>query len=323
MESIVERWIQPINTVTLGATAAEGGTRKTTVTVGGETTFPFLTFEGDIPHRPAIALEVLDYFPEDWPQVLKEPFRDVLDDPARWAAKCEREYGADLICLRLKSLHPDWGDTDPEQARQTVQAVLQATTIPLIIYGADYPEKDNLALPLCSQAAAGENCLMAFATEDNYKTLAAACLADHHKIVGQSPIDINIAKQVNILISEMGFNPENIIIDPNTGALGYGIEYTYSIMERIRLAALGGDKMLAMPNICDVGADAWRAKEAKALQPDFPGWGSEKVRGPLWEAMTASLLLQAGGNILILRHPEAARKVREQIDVLMNKFEVS
>ena len=321
MESIIEKWNQPINTVTLGATAAEGGTRKSTVTVGGETTFPFLAFEGDLPHPPAIALEVLDYFPEEWPEILKEPYRDVLTDPARWATRCEDEYGADLICLRLKSLHPDWGDTSPEQARDTVRAVLQATTIPLIIYGADYPEKDNLALPLCSQAAAGENCLMAFATEDNYKTLTAACLADHHKIVGQSPIDINIAKQVNILISEMGFNPGDIIIDPNTGALGYGIEYTYSIMERIRLAALGGDKMLAMPNICDVGADAWRAKEAKALQTDFPGWGSERVRGPLWEAMTASILLQAGGDILILRHPQAARKIREQIDVLMGNRE--
>ncbi|MDP8213806.1 MAG: acetyl-CoA decarbonylase/synthase complex subunit delta [Candidatus Euphemobacter frigidus] len=321
MEEIKEKWTGAVNTVTVGATEKEGGTRKSTVTIGGETTLPFLHFEGSIPYRPALALDVLDNLPEEWPEVLKEPYRDVLDNPAQWAALCEEKYGADMICLRLKSLHPDWGDTAPERAAETVQAVLEATTIPLIIWGCDDPEKDNLALPLCAQAAAGENCLIGFATEDNYKTLAVACLADHHKIVAQSPIDINIAKQVNILISEMGYKPEDIVIDPNTGALGYGIEYTYSIMERIRLAALDGDRMMAMPIICDVGFDSWRTKEAKALKEQFPGWGDEGVRGPLWEAMTAVLLLQAGGDIVNLRHPMALEKVRKQIDALMGNGE--
>jgi len=317
MESINEKWSNTINIVTIGATPENGGSRGSTVTIGGENTLPFLHFEGDIPHRPVLALDILDYNPDDWPEVLKNPYADVLGDPAAWAEKCEKEYEPDLICLRLQSLHPDWGDTAPEQAAETVAAVLKTTTIPLIIWGCDSPEKDNLALPLCAQAAAGENCLIGFATEDNYKTLTVACLADHHKIVAQSPIDINIAKQVNILISEMGYAPVDIVIDPNTGALGYGIEYTYSIMERIRLAGLSGDKMMAMPMICDVGADAWRAKEAKALRDDFPDWGSEEVRGPLWEAMTAVLLLQSGGNLVNLRHPEALKKVREQIEVLM------
>ncbi len=317
MESVTERWAGAINTVTIGATAENGGTRGSTVTVGGETTLPFLHFEGSIPHRPTLALDVLDYAPDDWPETLRDPYGDVLGEPAAWAALCEKEYGPDLICLRLRSLHPDWGDTSPERAAETVKAVLEATTLPLIIWGCDSPEKDNQALPLCALAAAGENCLIGFATEDNYKTLAAACLADKHKIVAQSPIDINIAKQVNILISEMGFNPADIVIDPNTGALGYGIEYTYSIMERIRLAALTGDKMMAMPIFCDIGADAWRAKEAKALEENFPDWGNEKLRGPLWEAVTAAILLQAGGDIINLRHPQALAKVKEQINALM------
>jgi acetyl-CoA decarbonylase/synthase complex subunit delta len=321
MESINEKWTHTINTVTIGATEEDGGTRQSTVTVGGETTLPFLHFEGTIPHRPALALDILDYKPDDWPEVLQKPYRDVMGDPADWAAFCEEKYHPDLICLRLQSLHPDWGETPPEQAAETAKAILNATTIPLIIWGCDSPDKDNLALPLCAQATRGENCLIGFATEDNYKTLAVACLADNHKIIAQSPIDINIAKQVNILISEMGFNPTDIVIDPNTGALGYGIEYTYSIMERIRLAALSGDKMMAMPIFCDVGFDSWRAKEAKALKEDFPGWGEEEVRGPLWEAMTAVLLLQAGGDIVNLRHPKALLKVREQIEVLMGKGE--
>lgn len=317
MDDVKEKWTNAINSLTIGATAADGGSRTDSVTVGGETTLPFLDFEGSIPHRPVIAFEVLDFLPEEWPDVLKEPYADVLGDPAAWAKKCEQEYGADLICLKLRSLHPDWGDTAPEAAPEKVRAILEAVGVPLIIWGCDDADKDNQALPLCSQAAAGENCLMGFATEDNYKTLVVSCLADHHKIIAQSPIDINIAKQVNIMISEMGLGLENIVMDPTTGGLGYGIEYTYSIMERSRLAALGGDKMMAMPFICDAGYEGWRAKEAKAPRADFPEWGDEKVRGPLWEAMTAAVLLQAGADILIMRHPQAAAEVRRQIGELM------
>ena len=319
MEDVKEKWSHKINEVTIGATKEDGGTRKTTVTVGGETTLPFLDFEGSIPHRPVIALEVLDFVPEEWPDTLKEPYRDVMDDPAKWAKKCEEDYGAELICFKLKSLHPDWGDSSPEEAVEKVKAVLEATTVPLIIWGSDDIDKDNLVFPLCSQAAAGENCLIGFATEDNYKTLTACCLADKHKIVAQSPIDINIAKQVNIMISEMGFDLKDIVIDPTTGGLGYGIEYTYSIMERARLAALGGDKMMAMPMIIHAGHEGWRAKESKALQDEYPQWGDEKVRGPLWEASTASILLQAGADILIMRHPQAIDEIRKQIDELMGR----
>ncbi len=319
MDDIKEKWTNAVNAVTIGATAEAGGTRKSTVTVGGETTLPFLKFEGVIPNRPAIAFEVLDYNPEDWPETAREPFKDVLDDPAAWAKKCVEEHNADLICLKLRSLHPDWGDTPPEEAPKKVKAILEAVSVPLIIWGCDDHDKDNAALPLCSQAAGGENCLIGFATEENYKTLAVSCLADKHKIIAQSPIDINIAKQVNILISEMGFDLKDIVCDPTTGGLGYGIEYTYSIMERARLAALGGDKMMAMPFICDVGYESWRAKEAKATEADFAEWGDEKVRGPLWEATTATSLLQAGADILIMRHPQAAAEIRKQIDELMGK----
>ncbi len=318
MESVAERWPAAINEVTIGAGKDGGGTRSAAVTIGGETGLPFLAFEGGNPRRPALALDVLDYRPDDWPEILREPYREVLGDPAEWAARAGEKYRPDLICLRLQSLHPDWGDTPPEKAAETVRSVLAATTLPLIICGCDHPEKDNRAFPLCAAAAAGENCLIGFATEDNYKTITAACLADHHAIWAQSPIDINIAKQVNILISEMGFDPKRIVIDPNTGALGYGIEYTYSIMERIRLAALDGDRMLAMPMLADVGADAWRAKEAKAKRADFPGWGDEKLRGPLWEAATAALLLQGGADLVILRHPAALEKLREHIELLLD-----
>ncbi len=311
MDDPREKWSLSINTVSLGGT----GDRKK-LQVGGEGTLPFLAFESRAGRRPAIAGEVLDRAPQDWPESLDRAFGDDRQDPARWAAKYEREFGVDAICLKLDGLHPDRGDGDPAGAAETVAAILEATSLPLIVYGCGEPGKDNIALPLCSQAAAGRNCLIGPATEDNYKTPAAACLADGHKLIARSPIDINIAKQVNILISEMGFNPADIIIDPMTGGLGYGIEYTYSIMERIRLAALAGDKMLAMPMICDLAGEVWKVKEARGTSAEHPAWGDENIRGPAWEAVTAALLLQAGGDILVMRHPSAIAAVRKQIGEL-------
>ncbi|MDD2654028.1 MAG: acetyl-CoA decarbonylase/synthase complex subunit delta, partial [Candidatus Omnitrophica bacterium] len=145
------------------------------------------------------------------------------------------------------------------------------------------------------------------------------CLADGHSIIAESPIDINIAKQLNILISDMGLSAERIVINPTIGALGYGLEYAYSIMERGRLSALNGDKMLAMPYICFVGYEAWRAKEAKASEKEFPAWGKEKERGIAWEMVTSTALLQAGADILVMRHPQAIQEVQKTINQLTGK----
>ena len=313
MEDPREKWNLAVNAVTLGG---ERGKKK--VTVGGETTLPFLFFEGKLPHPPVVAGEVLDRPPEDWPPALSRHFEDVWHDPALWARKYEREFGAEAILLKLDSLHPDRGDGDPAAAAAQAAAILETVSIPLIIYGCEDHEKDNLALPLCSQATAGAGCLIGLATDDNYKTLAAACLADRHKLVTRGPIDINIAKQVNILVTEMGFNPADIVIDPMTGGLGYGIEYTYSIMERIRLAALAGDRMLAMPMICDLACEIWKVKEARSPKSEFPRWGDEAIRGPAWEATAASLLLQAGADILVMRHPRAISSVKAHIQRLIS-----
>ncbi len=313
MSESKETWSLAINEVTIGALPADGGTRSSTVTIGGATGLPFLA---RTPRKPCLAYDVIDRLPEDWPPALLEPYRGLPPEPAARARFAVEKLGAQIVCLRLQSLHPDWGDASPEEAARTVKEVLSAVSVPLVIWGCDDPEKNSLALPACSQASAGEKCLLAFATEKTYKTLAAACLADRHLLVAQSPIDINIAKQLNILISEMGFDPKKIVIDPMTGALGYGLEYTYSIMERIRLAALGGDGMLAMPILCDVASDAWKAKEAKTPAAEAPAWGNETIRGPLWEAMTASLLLQAGADLLIVRHPLAADYLRKHIEAL-------
>ncbi len=318
LELAKEKWTGKINEVTIGATKEEGGTRTSKIVVGGETGLPFLHEEGEMPHRPVVAMEVWDTAPSDWPEVLAVPFKDVMDDPGRWSKKCVKEYGVDLIALRLQSAHSDWGSASPEKVSEGVKKVLEAVGVPLIVLGPGQDDRDNEVLPRCSEVAKGENCLFGNATQDNYKTLVAACLADGHNIIGESPIDINIAKQVNILISDMGFPLEKIVMDPTTGGLGYGLEYAYSIIERGRLAALGaGDKTMALPIICRVGQEAWRAKEAKAEESDFPDWGPASERGPLWEATTAVALLQAGADILVMRHPRAVESVRKTIDSLM------
>jgi acetyl-CoA decarbonylase/synthase complex subunit delta len=307
-----------INTVTIGATAAEKGTRTRVVKIGGHTTIPFLHFEGET-NPPAVAFEVPDSPPDpgEWPEAALEPYRDVMNDPVAWAKKCVEEYKADLICVRLLSTHPDRGNAPPEKARDTLLAIREAVGVPLMVWGSDDDPKDNQVMPVVSQALAGERCLLGMARQENYKTLTASCLADGHDIIGLSPLDINIAKQVNILISDMGFPAERIVMYPTTGALGYGLEYTYSIMERGRLAALAGDRMMAMPVLCVVGAESWRAKEAKASDGEVPTWGPAKERGPLWEAVTAVSFLQAGADIVLLRHPRAAESVRATLGKLM------
>ncbi len=317
VEFLKEHWSGSITEVKIGATKEEGGSRSSVVKVGGQTTLPFLFEEGKILNRPVVAMEIWDIAPLDWPEVLKQPFADVFNNPSSWAKKCVEEFKADLICIKLQGCHPDFGNKTAEGAAEVVKSVLGAVSVPLIILGCGDDTKDNEILPKCAEVSKGERCLIGDAVSDNYKTLAAACLADQHNIIAESPIDINIAKQLNILITDMGIPAERIVINPTIGALGYGLEYAYSIMERARLAALSGDKMLAMPFIAFVGQEAWRAKEAKATIEEHPEWGKQEIRGPMWENVTAAALLQAGADILVMRHPKAVLEIKKTIEKLM------
>ena len=313
-----EKWSSAVNTVTLGATAEEGGTRTSTVTLGGATALPFLSYEGELGHRAAIAAEVWDGGAEDWPDQLKQIYGDVLSSPGEWAKKAVG-FGADLICLRLMAAHPDGANRSPEECAKTVREILQVVGVPLIIWGCGADEKDSAILPAVSAAAKGENCLIGSARDTNYRTVVAVCHADNHKLLAESPLDINIAKQVNILCQDAGFPLDNIVIFPTTGALGYGIEYVYSIQERGRLAGLSGDRLLAQPVLCDVGLETWRAKEART--PPFSELYDEARDrgGAVWEAATASVLLQAGAELLVMRHPKAIENTKRMIDRLTQK----
>jgi len=311
-----EKWTGKVREVTLGATSAEGGTRTKTVTVGGESTLPFLTFEGSIPHPPAVALEIQDRYPADWSAVLREVWGESLRDPAAWAKKAE-ESGADVIALKLMSAHPEGDNTDAAHAAATVKAVLAATGLPLIVYGPGQADKDNEVLVAVAEAAKGERIALGNCEDKNYRTIVAAALAHGHLVVAKTPIDVNLAKQLNILISDMRLDLDRILMDSTTGALGYGVEYSYSVMERLRIAALTGDGMTQMPLLSTTGEEAWRAKESKVGEGVPAAWGDLKVRSVNWEVLTASALIQAGADLVVLRHPESVKWVQKAISELM------
>lgn len=302
---IKERWTSKVAEESFGL----GGLK-----VGGETTLPFLQFEGEMPNRPITTLEVFDMEPQGWPEFLKEAFADVLNDPVAWAKKVEG-LGADMVTLRLMSAHPDWKNASADEVAKTAKAVADAINVPLMVLGCDVEEKDAEILPVVAEALEGKKALIGCVTANNYKSITAAANGYGHNLIASSPLDINLCKQLNILINEMGLPLDRIAFDPLVGALGYGIEYAYSIMERARIGALTGDKTLATPIVAFVGAEAWKAKEAK--DPDVAEWGPIADRAILWEVTTATTFALAGGNIFVMRHPESLKRFKAFIDEAM------
>ncbi|MFA5042980.1 MAG: acetyl-CoA decarbonylase/synthase complex subunit alpha/beta [Kiritimatiellia bacterium] len=309
----------PVWTVKLGATKAEGGTRGRTYMIGGAKALPFHGWEGKAANPPRIAMEVYDVVSEKYPAVLRAIYGDLLNDPAAMARECVTKHGADLISVRLDGTHPERGNRSPEQAVEVVQSVLRAVDVPLIVTGHNNFDRNNEVMKAVAQACAGENLLLNWVEQNNYRTIAGAAIAYNHAVVAQAPIDVNIAKQLNILLTNMDLKPERIVMDPMTGALGYGIEYTYSVMERIRLTGLGGDKMLAGPLMVAPGPECVKVKECKAAERDFPAWGNLAQRAALWELTTALSLLYAGADLLVLNHPDAVRELKSAIAQLMEE----
>ncbi len=318
VEIPVEKWSGKVLEVTIGATSEEGGSRSHTVTVGGETTLPFLLFEGEIPNPPRVAIEIADRRPDGWSPLLLQTWGDVVDDPAEWA-KAAEEAGADLILLQLSLTKDGDRSTTAEDAKAVTRAVLEATGLPLLVFGPGQVEADNELLVAVAEEAAGERIVLGVCEEKNYRTIVAAALANNHLVNGRTAMDVNLAKQLNILISDMGMPLDRIIMDPTTASLGYGIEYGYSVMERLRIAALQGDKMTQLPMLVTPGYEAWRQKESKVGEGVPASWGDWEERAILWETLTATTLVEAGADILVMRHPEAVKRVKSFIDRLLRK----
>jgi acetyl-CoA decarbonylase/synthase complex subunit delta len=311
-----DTWSGAIRVVTLGATAAEGGTRAHTVTVGGERSLPFMHFEAEMPHRPCIAAEITNVRPDDWSPLLLQAWGDAINDPAAWA-KAAEAAGADLIVLNLRQAGPDGSPTQPAAAVAAAKAVLSACGLPLLVYGPGQAELDNELLVPVAEATKGERVVLGLCEDKNYRTIAATAMANGHLVVARTPMDVNLAKQLNILISDMGLPLDRVLMDPTTGALGYGIEYGYSVMERLRLAALQGDAMTQLPMIVTVGFETWKTKESKVGEGVPASWGQWLDRAINWETLTATALLESGADIVVLRHPDSIKRVQATIGALM------
>jgi acetyl-CoA decarbonylase/synthase, CODH/ACS complex subunit delta len=316
VEVLKDKWPGSVRAVTLGATAADGGTRSRTVTVGGEKTMPFLHFEAPMPNRPAVAVEIKDRFPEDWSPLLAETWGKAMANPGDWA-KAAEATGVDLIVLALSATGSDGQPTRAADAVASVKTVLAACGLPVLVFGPGQADLDNELLVAIAEATKGERLVLGICEDKNYRTIVATAMANGHLVSARTPMDVNLAKQLNILIGDMGFPMDRVLMDPTTGALGYGIEYGYSAMERLRLAALQGDAMTQLPMLVTPGFEAWKTKESKVGEGVPAAWGDWRERSVHWETTTAVALLEAGADIVVLRHPESIRRVKSAIEELM------
>ncbi len=309
LEPVKETYSGKIREVTIGA-----GDKA--VTVGGAAVYPFHGFEGEVGNPPRVAWEMWDAGAgEAWPDAVKEPFKDVLDDPAAWAKKLQDEFGAEIISLRLQSIDPNGMDASAESAVETVKKVVEAIDVPLIVCGTWNTAKDQEVLRAVADALDGKNVAICPLEEGSYKSVGAGIIASGNAAVTSTPIDVNLAKQLNTLLGNLGVKDQKILMDPTTGGLGYGLEYTFSVMERDRMAALvQQDDKMQQPLVNFVSFETWKAKESR-MEDDT--MGPPKERGVAIEAVTAVVCLMAGSDIVVMRHPDAIAKVKEFINELI------
>jgi CO dehydrogenase/acetyl-CoA synthase delta subunit len=291
------------------------GEGEKAIKLGGENILPFYFFEGSMENEIKIAMEILDVKPEDWPQSLAKYFSDVFHDPALWAKRCVEFYKAEAICLYLQGTDPNYLDLDVNHAKKVVKKVRDAIDVPLIIWGSGNSEKDVEILKEVAELIGERGAVIGPVLDTNYRTLGAIAMGYNLPVIASTPIDVNLAKQLNILLENMGVTLDKIIIDPSIGALGYGIEYAYSVMERIRIAALYyKDIALQSPFVCAIGREVWGTKEAQLPTDEI--FGDQEGRGILMEAITAVVLALAGGDLLIMRHPKAIEICKSFFNIL-------
>ncbi len=286
------------------------------IIVGGAASMPFHLFEGDMPRKPLIAMDILDVEPEDWPEPLAKCFEGVMASPVDWARKCINDYQAEALCVSLVSTDPNGMNRASAEAAKDASEVINAVDVPVIVWGCGNSEKDTETLREITAMVGDKKVCLAPLSDANYRSLGASAMAFQYPIVAASPIDVNLAKQLNILLENLGVSLDTVLMDPSIGALGYGIEYTYSVMERIRLAALTQqDEKLQVPFICNLGREVWKAKETKLPSDNLIG--DQERRGVLMEALTASCMLLAGGEVMVMRHPRAIALTKSLINGLM------
>ena len=320
-EKLIEAKFEPykveypgkIEEVTLGATKSEGGTRGYTVTVGGERSLPFYIFDAEQKHLPVVAIDVFD-MRIGLAKAVRMHYDDVMDDPAEWAKKAVNKFGADLVTIHLISTDPLIKDTPVNEAVKVLEDVLQAVKCPIIVGGSGNKEKDPKVLAKAAEVCEGERVMLASATLDDWETVAEAAKKYGHVVLAWTQMDINSQKTLNkYLLKRAGVPRDSIIQDTTTAALGYGLDYAYTTMERARIAGLKGDSDLAFP-ISSGTTNAWGAREAWMTESPIEGdsdWGPRELRGPIWEIVTGLTLALAGVDLFMMMHPGACATLKE------------
>lgn len=319
----MSEWATPIQEVTLGATSADGGSRKSTITLGGENALPYY-FDAEMPHRNYVTMDVFD-MPIGMAKAVKGNYEDVINDPAEWAKKVVRDFNADMVTIHLISTDPLINDTPAREAAKVVEDVLQAVDVPIVIGGSGNPQKDPVVLEKAAEVAEGERVLLASASLNlDYERVAKAATDYGHAVLSWTQLEINAQKELNRkLMKQCGVPRDSIVMDPTTAALGYGLDYAYTNMERIRLAALMGDDELTFP-MSSGTTNAWGARESwmkeSPLSQDSD-WGPREYRGPIWEIVTGLTLSLAGNDMFMMMHPTSVQVLKELTQTLYGSIE--
>ena len=296
----------------------EVGCGEKAIKIGGENVLPFYTFDAPIENAPKIGVMITDLGLENEPAGVKAYYEGctTLGEIAKKAAEMP---GADFVCLKLEGADPNGADKSTEECMKAVKEVVDAIDVPLVIAGCKNVAKDTELLQKASEVAQGKNVIILSAKEEDYKQVgAAAGLAYGQKVGAESAVDINLAKQLNVLIGQLGVDPANVVMNVGSAAAGYGFEYVVSTMDRVKAAALSqGDVQLQMPIITPVADEAWNVKEAMASEADMPEWGSQEERGIDMEIETAAAVLASGSNAVILKHPASVATISKLINELV------
>ena len=311
-EPKTQAFTSSIATVTLG-------TGDKACKLGGVNVLPFYSFDAPIENAPKIGVEITDAGIAAYPQKGLQEFYAGCNTPAEMAKRVETMHGASFICLHLEGADPNGENKSVEECVEIAKSVADATALPIVIMGCKNIEKDAELFTKISEALQGRNILVLSAREENYKTVgASAALAYGQKVGAESAVDINLAKQLNVLMTQLGVAPSSIVMNAGSAAAGYGYEYVASTLDRIRAAALAqSDDQLQMPIMTPVSTEAWSVKEAIMSEADMPEWGCAEERGIEMEITTAAACLAGGSDAVIMRHPAAIKAIADMIEALV------
>ena len=301
-----------INAVTLGV-------GEKSIVVGGENVFPFYTFDAPIANSPKIAIEINDKGMAALQTAGMKAAFEGCATVADMAKKAEEIEGVSAVCLHFESADPNGENMSVEACVEMAKAVADATALPIIIMGCKNVEKDAEIFSKVSEALQGKNILVLAAREENYKTVgASAGMAYNQKVGAESAVDINLAKQLNVLIGQLGVPAQSVLMNLGSSCAGYGYEYLSSTLDRVKAAALAqNDAQLQMPIVTPISTETWNVKEAMLSEEEAPEWGDVEERGIEMEITTAAASLTSGSDMVIMKHPAAIATIAKFIDSLM------